>query len=131
MKANGRYLLDTSIIIDLLAGDQEVCQRVALLNTLFVPSISLGELYYGAFKSQRVMENLERLEEFVRENSIIPCDARTAKIYGEMKNALRSKGSLIPENDIWIAAIAVQHGLTLLTRDAHFRQIDYLIAEYM
>jgi tRNA(fMet)-specific endonuclease VapC len=46
--------------------------------------------------------------------------------YGEVKNALRLKGHPIPENDIWIAAVAHQHDLTLVTRDTHFDEIDNL-----
>lgn len=129
MKASGSYLLDTSIIIDLFAGDQNVQQRIALLDKLFVPSIAIGELYYGAFKSQRAAENPEQVEAFASDNDVIDCDVRTARTYGEIKNALRITGRLIPENAIWIAAIAIQHGFTPLARDAHFQEIEQLSVE--
>lgn len=57
---------------------------------------------------------------------MLDCDTETAKVYGIIKNALRTKGKPIPENDIWIAAIALQHDVTLVTRDAHFGAIDGL-----
>jgi tRNA(fMet)-specific endonuclease VapC len=57
-------------------------------------------------------------------NPILVSDATTARIYGSVKNALRIKGQPIPENDMWIAALAIQHDLTLLTRDAHFDRIE-------
>ena len=50
----------------------------------------------------------------------------TASLYGTIKANLRKKGKPIPENDIWIAAIAMQHDLTLLTRDRHFEAVDGL-----
>jgi len=53
-------------------------------------------------------------------------DLTTAQQYGESKNALRAKGRPIPENDLWIAALALQYDLTLATRDDHFGQIDGL-----
>jgi tRNA(fMet)-specific endonuclease VapC len=54
------------------------------------------------------------------------CDTETARYYAELKNALRLKGHPIPENDIWIAAVALQHGLALVTRDTHFDGIKNL-----
>jgi len=54
------------------------------------------------------------------------CDIETATHYARIKNDLRLKGKPIPENDIWIAALALQHGLILATRDAHFGEVDGL-----
>jgi tRNA(fMet)-specific endonuclease VapC len=56
-------------------------------------------------------------------------DENTAKFYGSIKAALRKKGKPIPENDIWIAAIAQQYDLILITRDNHFSEIDNLNTE--
>ena len=58
--------------------------------------------------------------------TILVCDTETARQYGRIKVELRRKGRPIPENDMWIAAVALQHGLTLATRDAHFDAIDGL-----
>jgi hypothetical protein len=60
-----------------------------------------------------------------RYNVILACDAATPPIYGDTENALRMTGRPIPEYDVWIAALALQHGLTLLTRDAHVNRIEY------
>ena len=54
---------------------------------------------------------------------ILGTNVETALIYGEMKHSLRVKGRPLPENDIWIAAIALQYDLTLVTRDAHFQEV--------
>jgi tRNA(fMet)-specific endonuclease VapC len=93
---------------------------------VFIPSIAVGELFYGARKSSRVEENIRKIENFVGESAILSCDLETAKQYGIVKEFLRGKGRPIPENDIWIAALAIQHDLTLISRDSHFEGIDGL-----
>ena len=129
MARTGRFLLDTNIVIALFAEEAAVQQRLAEANEVFVPSIVLGELYYGARKSARVAENLARLDEFVASSTVLVCDVATARQYGDIKNTLRAKGRPIPENDIWIAAIAMQYQLTLVARDGHFHEVDGLRVE--
>jgi tRNA(fMet)-specific endonuclease VapC len=129
MARTGRYLLDTNIVIALFANEAGVQQRLAEADEVFIPSIVGGELYYGAYKSARVEENLARLDTFVASNTILPCDTATARQYGAIKNALRAKGRPIPENDIWIAAVALQYHLTLVARDGHFQEVDGLAVE--
>jgi tRNA(fMet)-specific endonuclease VapC len=80
----------------------------------------LGELYYGARKSARTAENVERVAAFAAAAAVLSCDAATAALCGELKAQLRAQGTPIPENDLWIAALARQHELTLVSRDAHF-----------
>jgi tRNA(fMet)-specific endonuclease VapC len=126
---NGRNLLDTNIVIALFAQDAAVVEHLDEAEEVFIPSIVLGELYFGARKSRRVKENLARIDEFAFSNVVLGCDTETARYYGEIKNALREKGRPIPENDVWIAAIALQYDLTLISRDAHFGEIDHLKVE--
>lgn len=123
---SGRYLLDTNIIIALFAGDESVMASLGRAAQVFIPSIALGELHYGARKSGRSQQNLERIEALISSSIIIDCDTQTARCYGEVKNRLRIKGRPLPENDVWIASLAIQHGLTLITRDAHFQQVEDL-----
>jgi tRNA(fMet)-specific endonuclease VapC len=122
----GRVLLDTNILIGLLAGEPEVVRALAVADEVFVPSVALGELHFGALKSSRAAANLERIEELAAASSVLVCDADSAREYGRIKNRLRERGRPIPENDIWIAAISRQHGLTLVTRDEHFTEIEDL-----
>jgi tRNA(fMet)-specific endonuclease VapC len=126
---NGKYLLDTNIIIALFANDLAVKERLTRASDVFVPSIAVGELCFGARKSGRVEANLKRIDDFVAASSVLDCSAETARRYGEVKNTLRLKGHPIRENDIWIAAIGLEHGLTLVTRDTHFGEIERLIVE--
>src|SRR5918911_1643856 len=114
---SGRFLLDTNIVIALWANDVAVTSQLAVASEVFVPIIVLGELYYGARKSAWSAQNLARIDAFAARSSILVCDLTTAQQYGESKNALRAKGRPIPENDVWIAAVALQYSLTLATRD--------------
>lgn len=122
------YLLDTNIVAAYFNGDAKVESRVDN-GSVFLCATVVGELFYGAFKSGRVVANLARLEDFEASNVCFDCDSGTAKIYGNLKHELQGKGRPIPENDIWIAAIALQHDLILATRDAHFGAIDGLKLE--
>jgi len=123
---SGSFLLDTNIVIAILAKDPAVQQRLAEATAVFVPSIVLGELYYGARKSSRVESNLQTVDQFAAANRVLVCDSTTGQQYGQIKNLLREKGRPIPENDIWIAATAKQHDLTLVSRDNHFDEVDGL-----
>jgi tRNA(fMet)-specific endonuclease VapC len=126
---NGRFLLDTNIVIAIFTKDAVVQTRIANAAEVFIPVTVIGELYYGAQKSTRVKSNLERIEEFAAINTILICDTETAQQYGEIKNGLRAKGKPIPENDVWIAAIAKQYGLIVATRDGHFGNVEGLLVE--
>lgn len=120
---SGRYLLDTNIVIAIFANDTKVVQTLQKAQEILIPSIVLGELFYGARNSTQTSENLARIEAFHQANVILVCDAATAAIYGQIKAELKQRGAPIPENDIWIAAIANQYALTLVSRDKHFGHI--------
>lgn len=122
----GDLLLDTNIVISLINEDPVILRSIAGIQSVMVPSIVIGELYYGAFKSGKVQENLSRIKEFASESAVLSCDETTGRHYGYIKNALREKGQPLPENDIWIAALAQQYRLTLVSRDQHFTKIDGL-----
>jgi tRNA(fMet)-specific endonuclease VapC len=126
---NGKFLLDTNIIIALFTGDASVQKNLAEAGKVFIPTVVLGELYYGARKSGQVKKNLARIEEFAVSSAVVTCNAGTAREYGLIKDRLRKKGRPIPENDIWIAAIARQNGFVLVTRDSHFFEIEHLQTE--
>lgn len=123
---SGRYLLDTNIIIALFADEAIVKNNLTQANEVFIASVVIGELYYGARKSGRAQSNLARVDELVANSTILGCDAGTAWQYGEVKNKLRLKGRPLPENDVWIASLTLQHDLILVTRDAHFQEVESL-----
>ena len=123
---NGKYLLDTNIIIALFAQETLVIEKIAEFEEIFIPVIVVGELFYGAKKSLNVKSNSKRIEELVANSSLLNCDLYTARQYGNIKNELRKKGRPLPENDIWIAALALQYDLILVTRDQHFNEVESL-----
>ncbi len=126
---SGSVLLDTNILIGILAKDEAILSRLVETEVVFLPSIALGELYFGAFKSAHPDDNAERIDRLAASTAILYCDGTTALHYGRIKTGLRAKGRPISENDIWIAAIAQQHGLTVVSRDLHFREIENLPVE--
>ncbi len=125
----GSFLLDTNIVIALFAGEPSVHDRLAEAELTFLPAMVLGELYYGARKSGHQEANLATVDDLASKSSVLSCDAATAKYYGEIKYFLRSKGRPIPENDIWIASLARQYGLTLISRDEHFSEVEGISVE--
>jgi tRNA(fMet)-specific endonuclease VapC len=119
-------VLDTNIVIALFANEAGITDQLATMDEVFIPSIVIGELFYGAMKSSRAAENLRRVDHFVSISSVLGCDAQTGLRYAQIKNEARARGRPLPENDLWIAAIALQHDLPLVTRDMHFDGIEAL-----
>ena len=85
-----------------------------------------GELYIGVNRVENKAKHLKKLNEFLELCSVLNIDSGTAKYYGEAIAALYKKGKPLPVNDVWIAATALQHNLTLVTRDNHFNEIEEL-----
>jgi tRNA(fMet)-specific endonuclease VapC len=125
----GSFLLDTSVVVDLFRNGTAVEQRTRDATVIYVASIALGELYYGARKSRQAAQGVIYVDQFATRNIVLDCDIETARRFGIIKRQLQDKGRPIPDNDIWIAAVALQHGLTLATRDAHFRAVENLTYE--
>jgi tRNA(fMet)-specific endonuclease VapC len=123
---SGRFILDTNIVIAIFSGETSIKEHLLKADEVFISSTVLGELFFGAFKSKRSKTNLKRISDFADSISILNCDKDTAYQYGILKNKLLDKGKPIPENDIWIAAVAMQNNLILVTRDAHFSEIEDL-----
>jgi tRNA(fMet)-specific endonuclease VapC len=123
MAMNGKYLFDANVIIDVFRGKMSTIEKVKDINLVYIPAIVLGELYYGANKSNQTDKRKIEIEELEKNVTVLNVSQTTAHIYGEIKNILRGLGKPIPENDIWIAAIAKEYDLILITRDKHFNHI--------
>ena len=126
---NGGYLLDTNILIAFFRADLVVRDKVNSTEQVYVPIVAIAELYYGVMASHSVAKNVERVDNLIAGAAVVECDLSTAREYGTIKQELRSAGTPIPDNDIWIAAVARQHGLILVSRDAHFAAITGLTVE--
>jgi tRNA(fMet)-specific endonuclease VapC len=123
---SARLLLDTNAVITLFRDDPSAKDKLKDADEVFLPSIVLGELLYGALRSGRKEENVARCRRFAAANTVLSCDAATAEEYALIENGLRVRGTPIPDNDVWISALALQHGLAVLTRDGHFGSVAAL-----
>ena len=121
---SGRLLLDTNAVISLFNGEGSIKPVLESAEKLFIATIVVGELYYGAFNSTKIEENTKKIDELIENVEVVECNLETAKHYAEIKKKLRDNGTKINENDIWIAALAKQHNLTLLSRDNDFTNIE-------
>jgi tRNA(fMet)-specific endonuclease VapC len=126
MATSGRFVLDTNIVIALFNQDAAVKDQLATAAEIFVPATVVGELFFGAFRSTRVEVNIARIASFADAHRVVEIDARIARIYGQIKDELRQAGTPIPENDIWVAAVAKSLQAMLATRDEHFMKITDL-----
>jgi tRNA(fMet)-specific endonuclease VapC len=126
---SGNVLLDSNIVVALFDEEPAAERGLQSARRVYVPSIVLGELYYGAEKSGRRAENLARVDRFGATGIVLAPDIASARRYGAIRDVLRRRGRPIPDHDIWVAAIALQHDLTLISRDGHFREIEGLDIE--
>ena len=123
-----RLALDTNTYADVCRGDEEAVALVARAEALFLPFIVLGELRAGFSLGARVRENERILQRFLAMPSVdilFPTEA-TAVNYASLFRQLRDEGTPVPTNDLWIAALVIEHRLTLYSRDRYFEQIPQL-----
>ena len=126
------YLIDTSAVIEYRRKNKKAYERFDEADVLYLPVIALGELYYGSFHAKYPQRSLNELKELLPVFTIIHASEQTARIFGQLKSDLRKAGTLIPENDVWIAAFALEHDLPLIGRDVHFEwvsRLDYRVLQ--
>jgi tRNA(fMet)-specific endonuclease VapC len=126
---SGSYLLDTSVLVLSLKPNNDVDQKLAEAYKLYASTVALCELYYGAERSLRRVKNIAEIEGLLQRINILNINATTAKVYGALKRRQEKTGYILPENDFWIAATAIQYNLTLAARDRHFSWIAELLFE--
>jgi tRNA(fMet)-specific endonuclease VapC len=130
MSATGSVVLDTSVVVDYLRQDPGLHRKIDQVDDVYLPLVVLGELLYGVHKSSQTSKALAQVQEFCRGCIVLLPDEKTADWYGQIKSELSATGRKIPENDIWIAAIARQQGYPLATRDRHFSFVSSLILDW-
>jgi len=117
--------LDTSIAIDVLADRAESFTSQPITEFL-LPVPVVGELRYGALNSRRAEENLAEVERLVARCRVLDITLVTAEVYARLRLDLKKKGKPIPENDLWIAALCMEHEVKLAAVDGHFDAVDGL-----
>ena len=121
--------LDTNAYSDFMRGDGERVQIVRASRSIAMPIIVLGELRAGFAAGNRESANAANLQRFLaspRVSALLP-DEQTTHHYAQLHLQLRNKGARIPTNDLWIAAMVVQHDLILCTSDRRFRQLPQVV----
>lgn len=127
---NGK-LVDTNVIIRFFKGETELFSLFDNIENLYISSISVGELMYGAELSKKSDFNRDNYFSFCQQMKVLYPDLEVAKSYGKIKSSLKEKGKPIPENDIWIAATCHAADLTLITSDSDFDFVDEISVEKM
>ncbi len=126
------FLLDTDTIIYSLKGNESVVKNLQshLQDTLKISVITLMELYYGAYKSQKIESNLAKIKTLERGLEVISTYLETVEIFGMLKSKLEKKGLALDDFDLILASTALTHNLTLVTNnERHFKRIDGLKLE--
>lgn len=123
-----KVALDANRYVDLARGLNEVVEQTSRAERIYLPLIVLGELRAGFQAGNRARQNERILTRFLsspRVRLLLP-DEQTTFHYASLFSQLRRQATPIPTNDLWIAVLIIQHDLTLLTRDAHFKHIPQL-----
>ena len=123
------FLLDTDIIIYNLKGHEAVKKNLQHYSEdpMKISIITLMELYYGAYKSDKVTSNLAKVKTLENAFEVIPTAKESAEIFGTLKATLEKSGTRLDDFDLIIASCAMAHNLTLVTNNVmHFKRINGL-----
>jgi tRNA(fMet)-specific endonuclease VapC len=124
-----RVALDTNRLTDLFRGDAELADRLGQCDEVWIPLVVLAEMKAGFLGGSQQSRNEAVLRTFLAKPTVgILLPAReTAEHYARLFVQLKRAGTPIPDNDLWIAALALEHDLQLITRDEHFDQVPQLL----
>ena len=123
-----RVALDTDRLTDLFQGDAALAERLGLCDEVWIPLVVLAEIKAGFLGGNRRHRNEVLLRKLLSKTTVgvlLP-DRETAEHYARLFVQLKRAGTPDPDNDLWIAALALQHDLLLITRDKHFKNIPQL-----
>ncbi|MGD0617255.1 MAG: type II toxin-antitoxin system VapC family toxin [Bryobacteraceae bacterium] len=124
-----RVALDTNRLTDLFQGDAELAEFLATCDEVWIPLIVLAEIKAGFYGGTQHHRNEVLLRKFMAKPTVevlLP-GRETAEQYARLFVQLKRAGTPVPDNDLWIAALALENDLTLITRDRHFDNIPQLL----
>jgi tRNA(fMet)-specific endonuclease VapC len=116
-------IIDTGAVSALFEGEAGIQRLLGDSVRHHLPVIVLGEYRFGLKRSRKNGPLTRLLDILEKESIVLDIDSETSRFYAEIRERLREQGQPIPENDIWIASLAIQHGLTIASRDAHFDNV--------
>ena len=123
---SGKIAFDTDVAIMFLNGNEVIDALLAKQTEVYLPVIVTGELIFGALNSKHAEQNLARHKKLIQKSRILTITETTANTYAKTRLSLKKKGKPIPENDLWIASLCIEHKIPLLSNDAHFEDIEHL-----
>ncbi len=123
-----RIAIDANRYVDYCNGVKDIVQILRQADEIHLPFVVVGELRAGFTLGAHGRRNEQTLSRFLQSPraSILFADENTTHLYASLMAQLRRAGTPIPTNDVWIAALVVQHDLALLTRDRHFEHIPQI-----
>ena len=124
-----RVALDTNRLTDLFRGDAALAERLAICEEVWIPLVVLGEIKAGFYGGARRHRNETLLQRFLAKETVevlLP-SRETAEHYARLFVQLKRAGTPVPDNDLWIAALALERDLLLITRDRHFQHVPQLL----
>jgi tRNA(fMet)-specific endonuclease VapC len=124
-----RVAIDTNRYVDLRKGIAETVELLETAETIVIPFIVIAELRAGFVQSRRQTENERTLRQLLAKDGVevVFADDQTTHHYAAVFRQLRKQGTPIPTNDMWIAALVLQHNLALHARDKHFDHLGQLL----
>lgn len=119
-------ILDTNALSAFVDGEPSVGERLLTEPRAAIPVIVLGEFRYGIAGSRHRAAYEAWLDEHLPEFEVLAVTETTARTYASLRVSLRKRGRPVPANDCWIAALAIEHRLSVLSRDTHFDAVPGL-----
>lgn len=128
-----RLLLDTSAYSESHRGHREATYSINEADEVFINTVVLGELYVGFMGGKHRERNRAEFDRFIASPriKIVQIDEITAERYALIYDTLRSAGTPISANDLWIAASAFQHDLEILTFDSDFEKVPQIVTRLL
>jgi len=124
-----RVAVDTNRLTDLFQGDAELAELLGTCEEVWIPLVALGEIKAGFYGGKQQQRNELLLQKFLAKTTVgvlLP-SRETAEHYARLFVQLKRAGTPVPDNDLWIAALVLEHDVALLTRDGHFDRIPQLL----
>ncbi len=124
-----RIALDTNRYVDLCKGVAETVDLLEGADVVVLPFVVLAELRAGFAHGRRQVENERILRRFLMKDGVMVlfADDQTTHHYALLYRQLRKQGTPVPTNDLWLAALVLQHNLALHARDKHFDHLPQLV----
>ena len=122
-------LLDTNVLIKFLRGDRKIAKVVSIYEEILVPTVVIGEYKAGvAGETAAGRQQISVLEMFLDSPAVkvVEVTEDIANAYARVFRVLKAKGTPIPQNDLWIAACAVDSAAVVYSLDEHFGAVPLL-----